>query len=112
MNYAIFKPSHGARTALSAQPQAAGARGQGSVRWLAMLAALLALAGTALATQTSLDTIANANYVGYILDSETTTGHSNIQAHATYRIDNPTGVTVTRTNVLRFRLINANTLAA
>lgn len=57
----------------------------------------------------SLQTLQNANYSGYVLDADTTYGRSNIQAQAVFTLENFTGVNTSYTNVLSFRLINAGT---
>src|ERR1039458_1150729 len=81
-------------------------------RWALPLLLALAEGGRA---ATSLDSLSNRTSVAppgsldyVILDSETTSGHSNIQAQASFTMDNPTGAAV-RTNVLQFRVINAAT---
>jgi len=57
---------------------------------------------------TSLQSLANANYTGYVLDSDAALGRSNIQAQAVWNAENFTGASATYTNVLAFRLINTN----
>lgn len=56
----------------------------------------------------SLQSLINANYSGYVLDSDTVFGRSNIQAQATFSVENFTGTNTTFTNVLSYRLINAS----
>jgi hypothetical protein len=60
----------------------------------------------------SLQSLQNANYSGYVLDSDTTYGRSNIQAQAVFNVENFTGASANYTNVLSFRLINAGSGAA
>ena len=55
----------------------------------------------------SLQSLANANYSGYVLASDTALGRSNIQAQAVFDVENFTGTNATYTNVLSYRLINA-----
>ena len=55
----------------------------------------------------TLQSLQNANYTGYVLDSDSLLGRSNIQAQAVFNVENFTGSTTTYTNVLSFRLINA-----
>jgi hypothetical protein len=57
----------------------------------------------------NLQTLQNINYSGYVLDSDTTYGRSNIVGQATFTVENFTGVSAAYSNVLSFRLINANT---
>jgi hypothetical protein len=57
----------------------------------------------------ALQSLQNANYSGYVLDSDTTYGRSNIQAQAVFNVENFTGTTTNYTNVLSFRLINSGT---
>jgi len=59
----------------------------------------------------SLLSLDDANYSGYVLASDTLLGRSNIQASAQFSVENFTGTNATYTNVLSFRLINANTSA-
>lgn len=56
----------------------------------------------------SLLSLSNVNYSGYVLDSDTIFGRSNLQAQATFRVENFTGASAAWTNVLSFRLINAS----
>ena len=55
----------------------------------------------------SLQSLQNANYTGYVLDGDTVSGASNIQAQAVFTVENFTGTNTTYTNVLSFRLINS-----
>ena len=57
---------------------------------------------------TSLLSLVNANYTGYVLNSDTTLGRSNIQAQAVFNVENFTGLNTRYTNVLTFRLVNTN----
>ncbi len=83
-------------------------RGRGAL----VFAVLCAFVHDLRAAQTSLDSVNNINYAGYILDSETTSGHSNIQVQVVFEINNPTGVTATRTSVLQLQLLDTNGVAA
>jgi hypothetical protein len=56
----------------------------------------------------SLQSLQNANYSGYVLDADTSNGRSNIQAQAVFTVENFTGTNTTYTNVLSYRLINTN----
>src|SRR5881396_2868256 len=56
----------------------------------------------------SLLSVANINYTGYVLASDTLLGRSNIQGQAVFQVENFTGTNTTYTNVLSFRLINAD----
>ncbi|MDE3066782.1 MAG: hypothetical protein KGJ60_04435, partial [Verrucomicrobiota bacterium] len=56
----------------------------------------------------SLLSLTNANYSGYVLDSDTFLGRSNIQAQAIFSVENFTGANALYTNILSFRLINAS----
>jgi hypothetical protein len=56
----------------------------------------------------ALQSLQNANYTGYVLDGDTVSGASNIQAQAVFSVENFTGTDTTYTNVLSFRLINTN----
>jgi len=55
----------------------------------------------------SLLSLVNANYTGYVLDSDTTLGRSNVLAQAVFGAENFTGANISYTNVLSYRLINA-----
>ena len=57
----------------------------------------------------SLTSLINANYSGYVLASDTFFGRSNIQAQTQFSVENFTGTNTTYTNVLSFRLINSGT---
>ena len=57
----------------------------------------------------ALQTLQSPNYSGYVLDSDTTYGRSNIQAQAVFKVENFTGVSTAYTNVLSFRLIDSIT---
>src|ERR1039457_6667900 len=59
-------------------------------------------------TRTSLDSLNNLHLPDYILDaiSAPDLNLSNLQVAAQFTIDNPSASQVTRTSVLRFRLIN------
>ncbi len=57
----------------------------------------------------SLLSLDNANYSGYVLASDSFWGRNSIQAQAAFSVENFTGASATYTNVLSFRLINANT---
>ena len=57
----------------------------------------------------SLQSLQNANYSGYVLDSDTAFGRSNIQAQAVFKVENFTGVSSSYSNVLSFRLLNSAT---
>src|ERR1039457_6974358 len=59
--------------------------------------------------QTILNSLVYDNSVGYILDSDTTSGHNAIQAHANFTLVNSTDATTTPTTILQFQLINADT---
>ena len=54
----------------------------------------------------SLGSLTNINYFGYVLDANPL--FSNIQAQAVFSLENFTGTNTTSTNVLSFRLINAS----
>ena len=56
----------------------------------------------------ALQNLTDANYSGYVLASDYVFGRSNIQAQATMRVENFAGGNAQYTNVLSFRLINAN----
>ncbi len=57
----------------------------------------------------TLNSLNNANYSGYVLASDTFFGRSNIQAQAQFAVENFTGTNTTYSNVLSFRLMNAAT---
>jgi len=61
---------------------------------------------------TSLESLQNANYTGYVLNSDATYGRSNLLAQATFSVENFTGAAASYTNVLSFRLLNASSGAA
>ncbi len=56
----------------------------------------------------SLQSLQNINYSGYVLDADTALGRSNIQAQAAFKVENFTGTNTTYTNILSYRLINTN----
>ena len=68
----------------------------------------ISVAGSAQPFITSLRSLSNVNYSGYVLDSDTFFGRSNIQAQASFSVENFTGTNTTFTNVLSYRLINAS----
>ena len=58
--------------------------------------------------QTTLVSVNDENYTGYVLDSDALYGRSNVQAHAVFNLYNNTGHDVSMTSVLCFRLMNVS----
>ena len=56
----------------------------------------------------SMTSLVNANYSGYVLDSDTGLGRSNVLARTVFTAENFTGANLNYSNVLSYRLINAS----
>ena len=68
----------------------------------------IAVRGATVPVATTGLAVENANYSGYVLDSDTFFARSNLSAQATFNVENFTGGTASHTNVLSYRLINAS----